>query len=239
MSQLFNMLSRFVITFLPRSILQSRIGCMYAKSLQSCPIFCNAMDYNLPGSSVHGILQARILEWIAMPSSRGSSQPRNLMSPALAAEFFTTAAKSFQSCSTLCDPIDGSPLGSSVPGIFQARVLEWVAKCHVCLEYKSLFYWSIVDLQGCANLCCTAKWLCFTHIHSFFTVLFHYGLSQETGYRSLCYMAGPCCLCILNVNACIGIPKSFDSIFNSWVFLNYIQTVLEMPQLYRQGIWQN
>ena len=38
-----------------------------------------------------------------------------------------TAAKSLQSCLTLCDPIDCSPLGSSVPGILQARTLEWVA----------------------------------------------------------------------------------------------------------------
>ena len=38
-----------------------------------------------------------------------------------------TAAKSLQLCPTLCDPIDGSPLGSSVPGILQARILEWVA----------------------------------------------------------------------------------------------------------------
>ena len=37
------------------------------------------------------------------------------------------AAKSLQSCLTLCDPIDGSPPGSSVPGILQARILEWVA----------------------------------------------------------------------------------------------------------------
>ena len=37
------------------------------------------------------------------------------------------AAKSLQSCPTLFDPIDGSPLGSSVPGILQARILEWVA----------------------------------------------------------------------------------------------------------------
>ena len=37
------------------------------------------------------------------------------------------AAKSLQSCPTLCDPTDGSPLGSSVPGILQARILEWVA----------------------------------------------------------------------------------------------------------------
>jgi len=39
----------------------------------------------------------------------------------------TTAAKSFQSCPTLCDSIDGSPLGSPVPGIVQARTLKWVA----------------------------------------------------------------------------------------------------------------
>ena len=72
---------------------------------------------------IHGILQARILEWVAMPSSRGSSrlrdQPAFLMSPALAGRLFTTSAtwtwvykylfecmraKSFQSCPTLCDP---------------------------------------------------------------------------------------------------------------------------------------
>ena len=37
------------------------------------------------------------------------------------------AAKSFQSCPTLCNPIDGSPPGSPIPGILQARILEWVA----------------------------------------------------------------------------------------------------------------
>ena len=36
---------------------------------------CDLMDFSLPGSSVHGVLQARILEWVAMPSSRGSSNP--------------------------------------------------------------------------------------------------------------------------------------------------------------------
>ena len=54
-------------------------------------------------------------------------------SPALADGFFitvppaTAAAKSLQSRPTLCDPIDGSPPGSPVPGILQARTLEWVA----------------------------------------------------------------------------------------------------------------
>ena len=50
--------------------------CMHAKSLQSCRTLCDSMDYSLLGSSVHGSLQARILEWVAMPCSRGSSQPR-------------------------------------------------------------------------------------------------------------------------------------------------------------------
>ena len=44
---------------------------------QSYPTLCDPMDHSLPGSSVHGILQARILEWVAMPSSRGSFQPRD------------------------------------------------------------------------------------------------------------------------------------------------------------------
>ena len=48
----------------------------YARSLQSCPTLCDPMDCSPPGSSVHGVLQARTLEWIAMPSSRGSSQLR-------------------------------------------------------------------------------------------------------------------------------------------------------------------
>ena len=47
--------------------------CVHAKLLQSCFTLCNPMDYSPPVSSVHGVLQARILEWVAMPSSRGFS----------------------------------------------------------------------------------------------------------------------------------------------------------------------
>ena len=47
-----------------------------AKSIKSCPALCNPMYYSLPSSSVHGILQAGTLEWVAVPSSRGSSRPR-------------------------------------------------------------------------------------------------------------------------------------------------------------------
>ena len=57
------------------------------------------------------------------------------------------AAKSLQSCPTLCDPIDGSPPGSSVPGTLQARILEWVAISFskACMHAKSL--------QSCPTLC--------------------------------------------------------------------------------------
>ena len=46
---------------------------MCAQLLQLCLTLCKSMDCSPPGSSVHGILQARILEWVAIPSSRGSS----------------------------------------------------------------------------------------------------------------------------------------------------------------------
>jgi len=44
---------------------------------QSCPTLCDPMDCSLPGSSVHGIFQATVLEWIAISFSKGSSQPRD------------------------------------------------------------------------------------------------------------------------------------------------------------------
>ena len=57
---------------------------------QSCPALCDPMDYSLPGSSVHGILQARILEWVAIPFSRGSSQPRDQTQVScISGKFFT------------------------------------------------------------------------------------------------------------------------------------------------------
>ena len=64
------------------------------------------MDY-----TVCGILQARILEWVAFPFSRGSSQPRDRSQVSCIA---AAAAKSLQSYPTLCDPRDGSPPGSPV-----------------------------------------------------------------------------------------------------------------------------
>ena len=55
-----------------------------------CPTLCSTMDYSFPCSSVHGILQARILEWVAIFFSRGSSRPRDQIS--IAGRFFTNWA---------------------------------------------------------------------------------------------------------------------------------------------------
>ena len=81
-----------------------------AKSLQSCLTLCDPIDSSPPGSSLSGILQARILEWVAISFSNACMH-----------------AKSRQSCQPLSNPMDSSPPGSSVHRIFQARIVEWVA----------------------------------------------------------------------------------------------------------------
>ena len=64
------------------------IACVLVTQL--CPTLCNPTDHSLPGSSVHGILQARILEWVAIPFSRGSSWPRDqTWVSRIAGRFFT------------------------------------------------------------------------------------------------------------------------------------------------------
>ena len=101
---------------------------MCAKLLQLRPTFCNPMDCSPPGSSVHGILQARTLEWVAI----SFIFPTHIyiyiyMCVYMGIYIYIYVAKSLQSCPTLCDPIEDSLPGSPLPGIFQARTLEWVA----------------------------------------------------------------------------------------------------------------
>ena len=118
--------------------------CLVSKSYLT---LCDPTDCSPPDCSVHGIFQVRMLEWVAISFSGGSSQPRDLTCVSCTAgRFFTTepptaaaaAAKSLQSCPTLCDPIDGSPPGSAVPGILQGRTLEWVA-----ISFSSAWKWKV------------------------------------------------------------------------------------------------
>ena len=101
----------------------------------SCSLFASPWTAARQAPLSMGIPQGGILEWVAMPSSRGSPDPGIApefpMSPALAGGFYTTSttwgALCAQSCPTLCDPVDGIPPGSSVHGILQTRILERVA----------------------------------------------------------------------------------------------------------------
>ena len=81
--------------------------CVCAKSLQSCLTLCDPMDIAHQAPLSMGILQVRMLEWVAMPSSRGSSWPGvespSLMSPVLAVGFFTTSATwEARMCRSVC-----------------------------------------------------------------------------------------------------------------------------------------
>ena len=118
---------------------------MRAQSLQLCPTLCESMDYSPPDSSVQGILQERILGWVAMPSSKESAQAgdqtRISCVSCIAGRFFTLSHLgslcNALSCAVLClatqlclipgNPMDCSPPGSSVHGILQARILKRVA----------------------------------------------------------------------------------------------------------------
>ena len=87
--------------------------CVCVLVAQLCPTLCSPIDCSPSGPSVHGILQARTLEWVAISFSTRNYRKKGSEVP--------------QSCLTLCNAMDCSLPGSSIHGIFQARVLEWFA----------------------------------------------------------------------------------------------------------------
>ena len=73
-----NLISSFSICWLRncKCVLQALGAYVHTESLKSCPTLCDPMDCSPQGFSIHGLLQARTLEWVAISSSRGSPQPR-------------------------------------------------------------------------------------------------------------------------------------------------------------------
>ena len=112
---------------------------------QLCLTLCDTLDCSPPGSSVHGILQTKTLEWVTMPPPGDLPNPGiKPRSPALQVDSLPIEPPGkpkiqfryvnswcvclvAQLCLTLCDTLDCSLPGYSVHGIFQARILEWVA----------------------------------------------------------------------------------------------------------------
>ena len=109
----------------------------------SCHTFLQGI-FPTQGSNLHllGLLQLLPLQADSLSLSQWGSP--------FGAAAAAAAAKSLQSCPTLCDPIDSSPLGSSVPGILQARILEWVAtgaaSLLLFLLKKKFFFFTEVQL---------------------------------------------------------------------------------------------
>ena len=125
---------------------------MNVKVAQSCPTLCDPMDY-----TVHGILLARILEWVAFPFSRGCSQPRDRTQVScIAGRFFsswaTRGSPSYTGKKVLTTQQPGKPLGRKffyrrIPARSWALWVRFLKKCH----------WSTVDLQCCVHFFCRAN----------------------------------------------------------------------------------
>ena len=112
---------------------------------QSCPTFCDPMDYSLPGSSVPGIFQARILEWVASPFSRGSSWPRDQTHVSCIGRWFFTA-----------EP-PGKPHSVIVVQLLSyVRLFEtpWTEGCQapLSMEFSRQEYWSGLPVPSPGDL---------------------------------------------------------------------------------------
>ena len=112
--------------------------CTHAQSLSCIWLFCNPMDCSLPGSAVHGISQARILECVAISSSRGSSQPRNQtpISCSLADRFFTT----------------------ELPGKPHTLILKHSITISNCFHFTALLRYNSYIICTFTRLKCTVWW---------------------------------------------------------------------------------
>ena len=117
--------------------------CVHAKSLQLRLILCDPMDYSLPGASVHGILQARIVELVAMTPPGDlpdpGIEPASLMSPALAGGFFITGATLEALDDMGCHLLFTEPKNHG-SHIFQSVYKYNVANCFTKDRYKNISY---------------------------------------------------------------------------------------------------
>ena len=133
-----------VFVFIPQ--ITNEIACVVCLAAQFCPTLCDPMECNPPGSSVHGILQARILEWVAI--SRGFSRPRASSRPRDRTQVSRIAGGFFTSWVTVGAPWDWIPfymfmafwVSSSVKGLFIDSLAH---SSDVCLFP--------VDLEGFSN----------------------------------------------------------------------------------------
>ena len=132
---------------------------------KSCPTLCNSRDCSLPGSSVHEILRERILEWVAIPFSRESSQPKNQTRVScIAGRFFTSWA---------------------------TREAPWVQVTMLLLifhqNFEGIALWSSSFLRNLKSFCCLT--LCLRSLHSLWKLLVLSSL-VFWNFTVMCFKAG-------------------------------------------------
>ena len=122
---------------------------MWSEVAQSCPTLCNPMDCSLPGSSVHGIFQAGVLEWIAISFSRRSSQPKDQtwISHTVDRRLTVWATRELDIC-IKCGKIKCELISTSVV----SHIYLCVCMC-VCEHLSSTLLGCAKSLQSCLTLC--------------------------------------------------------------------------------------
>ena len=126
--------------------------CVHAKSLQLCLTLCNAVDYSPCCSSVHGILEARILEWVAMPTSKGSSWPRDWTR--VSSVCCTGRWVLYHSCH-LGSPLHKVLTRKDTPGLQRAFCIPGV---HLSYPWKNCQGWKKLR----SPIFCPFCWVCFS-----------------------------------------------------------------------------
>ena len=124
--------------------------CMHAKSLQLCPTLCDPLDCSPSGSSVHGILWAWILEWVTMPFSKGSSQPRDQTQVShIAGRFFTVWATKHEWKKSILD----HEINNMDISIFPHSLALFSGHVKMCVHVSNLHRHKFYIYRPCIILC--------------------------------------------------------------------------------------
>ena len=152
----FTLPSDFCLLMKPGHLFHLFFTCVHS---QLCPTLCDPMDCNSTGSSVQGISQARVLEWVAIPSSKASSQPgikpASPVIPALGGRFFTTGPPLFTSYLMLPRASLLAQLVKNLPGMQETQVqfLGWKDPLEKEVAIQSgIFAWKIPWIEKSGRL---------------------------------------------------------------------------------------
>ena len=185
---------------------------------QSCGTLCDPMDSSPPGSSVHGILQGRILEWVAIPFSRGSSQPKDRMRVSCTAgRFFTIGA--------MREVLGQIKTGNSrlIPFIY---LFIHLCIYHLSLSYLSTYYlyfhlfWylSVIDLSYLSSLFVSVISSYYLYIHLFCYLPFTYHIYLSSIFVSISSIISTYYLSIHLLSFCF--PLFIYHIYYQSIFLS-------------------